>query len=80
MEGEVPPKHQALRGPIHSLEVATAGPTWKKGLRAGAMTGHFFSREGLPHHFSLSYHPCRKGPQSFPAMALVEKASGEQGS
>lgn len=46
----------------------------------GEMTGHFFTGEGSPHHFSLSHHPCREGPQPFPAMALVEKASGEQGS
>lgn len=35
MEGEVPPKHQALRGPTQSLEVPTVGPMWKEGLRAG---------------------------------------------
>lgn len=35
MEGEVPQKHQALRGPTQSLEVPTVGPMWKEGLRAG---------------------------------------------
>lgn len=27
------------------------------------MTGHFFTGEGPPHHFSLSYHPGKKAPQ-----------------